>query len=255
MLALQAWEAPRLMIKSQEPSVSRTPLTEQVYLELKRRILDGIIPAGTRLTEKECATDFGVSPTPVREAFNKLRVDGLVRYGPWQGTVVTKLTDQDLHHLFSVRQALECLAVREAGPLLEHEDLLWLESNLEQFRRDIAQTPRETKASHEANEAFHDFFWEKCGNPWLSGVLRELRDLLVLARASLTAHSDGKASYVEHKRIVDRLRAQDWSGASDEMGSHIRRVRLAALQDAAPTMADRVAASERSFLPEGDSNA
>lgn len=53
------------------------PLREIVYEELKRQILVGEIPPGTRMMEVELADEMGVSRTPIREAIRKLEKEGL----------------------------------------------------------------------------------------------------------------------------------------------------------------------------------
>lgn len=57
-------------------------LREQVLHELRRRIVDGVYPPGTRLTEERLAADFGVSRNPVREALRVAQSDGLVTLSP-----------------------------------------------------------------------------------------------------------------------------------------------------------------------------
>lgn len=58
------------------------PLREIVYEELKRQILVGEIPPGTRMMEVELADEMGVSRTPIREAIRKLEKEGLVTIEP-----------------------------------------------------------------------------------------------------------------------------------------------------------------------------
>ena len=63
------------------------PLREIVYEELKRQILIGEIPPGTRMMEVELADDMGVSRTPVREAIRKLEKEYhakiIFQHDPW----------------------------------------------------------------------------------------------------------------------------------------------------------------------------
>ena len=62
------------------------PLREVVYDELKRRIMTGQIPPGTRMMEIELSESFGVSRTPIREAIRKLEKEGLATIEPRRGT-------------------------------------------------------------------------------------------------------------------------------------------------------------------------
>lgn len=72
-------------------SVSRLPLSEQVYRSLVDSIVDGSIAPGTELREQHLAKQMNVSATPVREAFRRLASDGLVEIIPYHGAVVKTL--------------------------------------------------------------------------------------------------------------------------------------------------------------------
>src|SRR5262245_28925844 len=49
-----------------------------VHERLERMVLELEFPPGTRLVEAELAERFGVSKTPIREAFLMLQAEGLV---------------------------------------------------------------------------------------------------------------------------------------------------------------------------------
>ncbi|MGE5595736.1 MAG: GntR family transcriptional regulator [Hyphomicrobiales bacterium] len=59
-----------------------------VYEALQNAILSGNLSAGERLRQEEVAARWGVSQTPVREAFRRLESEGLVEHAPNRGVVV-----------------------------------------------------------------------------------------------------------------------------------------------------------------------
>jgi DNA-binding GntR family transcriptional regulator len=81
-------------------------------LELKRRIVQGMVPPGARLSERTISRGLSVSRTPLREALLQLESERLVERtssGAWQAP---RLTERDVRDIFAVRKQLEVLAVR-----------------------------------------------------------------------------------------------------------------------------------------------
>src|SRR3954449_10902511 len=73
-------------------------------------ILAGEIPAGARLRHVDMTRRFGVSTTPVREAFVALQGEGLLLGDPHRGVVVFRPSRADLRENYEIRVALEALA-------------------------------------------------------------------------------------------------------------------------------------------------
>ena len=55
-------------------------LVDQIYDEIKKQIIELIIPLGSKLNVSGLQDKFGVSSTPIREAINRLQKDGIVEY-------------------------------------------------------------------------------------------------------------------------------------------------------------------------------
>src|SRR5918998_1055935 len=81
-------------------------LPERVVLQLRERILSGVLRPGTFLRPDRLAVELGVSPTPVREALQALRADDMVRALPRRGFVVAPLDRGDVVDLFAVQAHL-----------------------------------------------------------------------------------------------------------------------------------------------------
>lgn len=67
---------------------SRRTKADIVYEALQNAIMSGVVEAGEHLRQEEVAERFGVSQTPVREAFRRLETEGLVEHAPNRGVVV-----------------------------------------------------------------------------------------------------------------------------------------------------------------------
>src|SRR5580658_1688074 len=78
-----------------------------VYERLRRRILTLDLEPGTQLSESSLAVEYGVSPTPVRDALGRLSQENLVTTRPGRGYWVAPLEIRDLHQLAEFRFILE----------------------------------------------------------------------------------------------------------------------------------------------------
>jgi GntR family transcriptional regulator of gluconate operon len=87
---------------------------EVVTEEIRSRILRGEMLPGSRIRETELAEAFGVSRGPVREALRTLEVAGLVLRMPRQASYVAPVRRQDVDELYTLRTAIEELAIRRA---------------------------------------------------------------------------------------------------------------------------------------------
>jgi DNA-binding GntR family transcriptional regulator len=90
-------------------------LATKIYLELRERIIEGVIKPGERIRERELAEELDVSRIPLREALPRLEAEGFIRTLPRRGAVVTDLSLRDVEELFEVRSSLEVLAARLAA--------------------------------------------------------------------------------------------------------------------------------------------
>ncbi len=81
--------------------------------QLRRLIVSGELPAGSRLTEVQLAEALGISRGPLREAIRELVDIGLVVSKPYKGLFVRDITLKDLNEIYSLRTALEQFAFRQ----------------------------------------------------------------------------------------------------------------------------------------------
>ena len=90
---------------------------------LRKYIIEGRLKPGTRISVRELAESWGISRTPIREAIRRLETEGLVITLPRRGIVVKRFTPEEIEDVYTVRLALEPLAVKMAIPKMEEEHL------------------------------------------------------------------------------------------------------------------------------------
>ena len=103
--------------------------------KLRRLIQSGEIAPGSRLRQNELAERFGVSTTPVREAFAELAREGIVRLDAHRGATVFQPSLDELIEIYEIRGALEPLATELAAARATDEELAELEAIHLKMRR------------------------------------------------------------------------------------------------------------------------
>lgn len=101
----------------------RHGLHDAVLVQLMAAIRSGQLKQGDRLLEVEIANRLGLSRGIVREAIRRLEQEGLVVSSPHRGSFVARLSPADVAEIYSVRCALEALAVELAMPRMTDEVL------------------------------------------------------------------------------------------------------------------------------------
>lgn len=101
--------------------VERRSLSDQAADVLRRSILDGRFPPGSKLVETWLAEQMQLSRGTIRAALRELTHEGLVRVIPYTGWEVVELTVKDARELCEVRGALEALAARLAAENISEE--------------------------------------------------------------------------------------------------------------------------------------
>ena len=211
-------------------AVTGVNLNEQVYDELRARVLTRQHPAGAKLSLHALAAELGVSRSPVHHALTRLVSEGLLTVRPRRGYFVTAVTAQALAEGYDVRLALELLAAeRTVGALEDHA--------LQAFATLLDATA--AAISHEqwdaANAAFHEYQIDLAGNALLSSVYRELSVNLMM-QVIRAGRVEGHANLVtEHRRIVEAVEAGNGGAAEHAIRAHIdtgRRIALDAIERA-----------------------
>src|SRR5215813_571018 len=87
---------------SPEPNTPRddVSLHDEILGQLRNHIVEGNIPDGERISERQLCEMLKISRTPLREALKVLAAEGLVDLLPNRGARVRALSEQDLGELF-----------------------------------------------------------------------------------------------------------------------------------------------------------
>lgn len=202
-------------------SIAHKQLWESVVDELRDAILDGRLPAGSRLRETELAERFGVSRGPIRDALRELAREGLAIDLPRRGTFVSSLTERDLEDVYVIRRAIEEAAVRLVIAKATEADVAEMFAVLAEV--EAAYGRDDLPAAWEADMAFHRSYCRLSGNGRLLALFDHLASQTVLlmrtalaTRASLAWTPPGEF----HRHIAASIAARDVVGALEAVDAH-----------------------------------
>jgi DNA-binding GntR family transcriptional regulator len=101
------------------PSVlSRKQLSDQVFDHLRVKIISGKIQNGEWLRQEDIGEELGVSHTPIRQALERLVMDGMAERLPFKGVRVIKPSIDEMAEIYALRMYVEPILVRIAVPNL-----------------------------------------------------------------------------------------------------------------------------------------
>ncbi|WP_223625431.1 GntR family transcriptional regulator [Microbacterium sp. EST19A] len=202
-------------------TVDGSALAERVYRGLLRTIIDGDLTPGAWLKERDLSERFEVSRVPVRQALQRLEVEGFVTMSRNRGASVTPVTMADVEELFDARLCIEPYATRLAATRVHagEADPSGLRGLLER-----ALAPAEVEELGASNLGFHREIVRLSGNRILERsllpMLGRMEWMFRLTRTTREQEHD-----VEHQQLLDAILAGRGEVAAAQAHAHIAQGR------------------------------
>ena len=155
------------------------------------------------MAEPELAERFGISRTPIREAFRQLESEGYLTVVPRKGAVVAALSEKDVQEYYEVKSILEGYAAELAAANLTEKELGKLESVNERLKK-LAEAG-DVKAFYKIHHEFHETFLKAAGNSKLYDLIIQLGMKFSRLRMAF--------SVAEHDKLLDAFRNRDGKAA------------------------------------------
>jgi len=190
----------------------RKNLIEDVYQDLRTKILSDKIYPGQKISETTLAAEYNCSRTPVRESLKRLENDGLVVIKPKSGTYVKNETAQDFVELIQVRSSLERLAFQLALERTTSREINHLEKIIYDLDSLISDEPIDMMSFARAHYNFHYSLVRSSGNTLL---LRHFERLNLKSSHMFYQMMDktrAEDTQKEHKKILSLLKNKDNEG-------------------------------------------
>lgn len=165
-------------------ALKKASLVDQIYEELRSKIIDLSYPLGSKLNVNELQNVFEVSTTPIREAMNRLQAEKLVTYENNVGIHVTNFTSEDVFEIQDLAPVLHSTAIRFA---MERGD-----------RQKMAEEAAKYVKRYEAAKTVEDrvknifgiisTFYRHCGNKRLNANMQAIQGQQLMLRHLFFRH-------------------------------------------------------------------
>lgn len=207
--------------------LEQLPVSDRLFDQLAEAIVGGELAAGARISEPDLAARYGTSRAPLREAIRRLEERKLVSRIAHQGARVAVLSPARIAEIYTVREALEGIAAREAATRITGADLDRLRAHIETHKTMLACEDSDDYRQGVADDDFHFVIIRASGNATLIDLLLDQYYALIrmFRRQHRQVAGRARRALVEHRRITEALADHDADLAELLMRRHIAAAR------------------------------
>jgi len=196
------------------------PIRDIVYESLRTAILKGDLKAWDRIVEKDYADKFNISRTPVREAIRKLEIEGFIEYVPRKGVVVKSFDAKEIMEIFSIRIALECLAVKSAINNIDEKEIGMLVKIVEEMEK--ADVRGNIIELYRLCKEFNEVLLNASKMPRLITIINTMQDYLERFRKITLAQRVRRTNAItEHRAILQAILNKEERKAQQLVAKHL----------------------------------
>jgi DNA-binding GntR family transcriptional regulator len=199
-------------------------LKELVVEELRTRIVDGRMRLGAGLSENALAAELGISKTPVREALQQLKLEGLVEVQPQRGTYVFRLAAEQVTMISELREILE-VAAAAAAIERNHSALLARMTSIHEAMR-AAYDAGDTAGYRARDGEYHQAIIDLSGNDYVRDAYGLIAFRIQALRSRLSNEAAlNRLSMKDHRDMLRLVKARDIAGLQTLLRAHIQQTR------------------------------
>ncbi len=207
------------------------PVREQIFEGIKEMILMNTFKPGEIIPIDRMAEEFGVSPTPIREALIRLEGFGLVTLVPNKGARVAQITSNDVHNIWEMRKLLEPYAARLTANLELGAEI----DELERAVNSVLRGEADFEAYMQTDLELHQTLCSHLNNHLLQETVQRVHQLSLRMRYFpehvVQIHDEVmKEVSQEHLTILDALKRRDADAAETYVRAHIENGEKRALR-------------------------
>ena len=210
------------------PRIPKARLNDSVYDVIRENILSQVFAPGQRLILEELAQQLGVSMTPLKDALNRLAVEGLIEIVPRRGTYVTGLNRAEIAETFEVRCALEVMAVQKFLERASERELQEIAAMVDQLDELAKATDKSAIYQNyvSIDHAMHHRIVELSKNQRLLAAHEREHTHTFMARARYGTFEESlDQAQNEHRALLDAILARNVPQAQAILTEHIQRAK------------------------------
>lgn len=195
-------------------------LTDFVYRDLKKAILQGELEPGHRLLILDIAQKLQISQAPVREALVRLNHEGLVTSSRNKGSFVARITEKDIQDIYQVRELLEGFVVCETMMSLTPKDIQSLDNIVKEM--DIATKQNNSYRLIELDMMFHGYFYERCNNKVVLDIWQSIKTKIMRFNSVTSKYYTNEDLVAGHRELIDVVESGDIQTAVSKFVDHMQ---------------------------------
>ncbi|MCC2254382.1 GntR family transcriptional regulator [Ruminococcus sp. CLA-AA-H200] len=212
-------------LPNQEFVLERTSAKQRVYDTVKDWIIEGQFKPGEKILDNEIADYFKISRTPVREAFQMLESQKLIKSYPGKATIVTELETDNIEELYLPMAMLQQLAIRLAIEKITPAHIRRLRTLSEAFSEAVKEQSRPMPIL-KADKEFHRCILEVAENEYIMDFCDVLWIHIQRLEYSFFRDTPLDGSIREHESMIQALQMKDDYSASILAKEHWDRTAL-----------------------------
>ena len=201
------------------------PVGEITYRRIRTDIIFGRLPPGQKLTLDRMKEAYSASISTLREILNRLASESLIKAEGAKGFEVMPTSPENLRQVASMRQLLECHALKES---FEAGDMEW-EGRVVAAHHKLAQMEKRMATGDRSDaETWKRYDWEfhhalisACGSQVLLDTHAMIYDRY-LRYQMIAAVYRGEAASGEHRTLFESALARDWRTAQKALMRHVQ---------------------------------
>lgn len=200
----------------------RSKLSDEVYNDLKEKILRNQLRPGDMICETELVERYHMSRTPVRQALQQLSAMGLVEIRDGVGSFVSVIARDEMESAYQIRLAIEKIAIQTSIDRIGKAELDELEEKFLRFAKQLARGGYGVSFEEmiRADWALHDLIVSRSENRLLQPTAEKIT--LLLRRYQFAYVSGYSRATQEHLEIVRGIRNRDIDGVIAVLEEHLR---------------------------------
>ncbi|MFK8011307.1 MAG: GntR family transcriptional regulator [Marinicellaceae bacterium] len=186
--------------------------------KIRNSIISGEFPSGQSLNQDKLSRIYKVSKIPIREALNQLKTEGLITFKNNRGSHVSSLSCDEVEEIYTIRMALEEIALKRSIPDLQEKDFIAAESILKLI--DVSNNYLDWS---KLNWKFHAAIYKSANMPKLLNMVSVLHNnvsrYLLLYLKDLNFQ---KISQDEHWQLFNLCRERNTKAAVELLKMHMQ---------------------------------